>query len=86
METKNSLSVEFTQEQKKYNYTGSLGGLIGNSMTIIHLLYLSLKSDKHKEIYKKTITEYVNRGIVFMSEKDIEKAIKEMNEEEKPNE
>lgn len=83
---KDSLNVEFTQEQKKFNYTGSLGGLIGNSMTLMHLLYSSLQNQKHKDAFKKAITEYVNKGIVFMTNEDIEKAIKEMNKEEKPNE
>ena len=55
-------------------------------MTLMHLLYSSLQNQKHKDAFKKAITEYVNKGIVFMTNEDIEKAIKEMSKEEKPNE
>lgn len=72
---KDSLKVDFTQEQKNFNYTGSLGGLIGNSLTLLQLVYASLQDKKHKAIYKKAVTEYIKNGTVFVTNKDIEKAM-----------
>lgn len=86
MEKENKLSVEFTDKQKKFNYEGSIGGLLGNTMTLIQGLYRSIKSEKHREIFKSEITRFVNQGILFMTNEDIEKALLKLNKNGDANE
>lgn len=86
MKKENKLQVEFSNTQKKLNYSGSLGELIGNTLTLLQMLYRSIKNSKGRLIFKEEIIKVVQEGIVFMSDEDIEKAIKQISKEEKPNE
>lgn len=83
---KNELKIEFTDEKKNMSYTGSLGSLIGNSLTLIQMLYRSIKNKTNRRIFRNEITKYVGQGIVFMSNEEIEKAIQELNKEGSANE
>ena len=72
---KNQLNVEFSETQKKLSYSGSLGELLGNTMTLIQMLYRSIKNSKNRLIFRNEITKVVRDGIVFMSNEEIEKTI-----------
>ena len=74
-ENKNQLNVEFSETQKKLSYSGSLGELLGNTMTLIQMLYRSIKNSKNRLIFRNEITKVVQDGIVFMSNEEIEKTI-----------
>ena len=37
------LQVEFSGTQKKLSYSGSLGELIGNTLTLLQMLYRSIR-------------------------------------------
>lgn len=78
----NQLSVEFSGTQKKLSYSGSLGELLGNTMTLIQMLYRSIKNDKNRLIFKREITKVVEQGIVFMSNEDIEETIKRLSKKD----
>lgn len=82
-ENKNStLNIEFSKTQKKVNYSGSLGELIGNTLTILQMLYRSIKNKKSRLIFKQEIKRFVEEGIVFMSNEDIEKTIKNLSKKD----
>ena len=78
----NQLSVEFSGAQKKLSYSGSLGELLGNTMTLIQMLYRSIKNDKNRLIFKREITKVVEQGIVFMSNEDIEETIRRLSKKD----
>lgn len=78
----NQLSVEFSGTQKKLSYSGSLGELLGNTMTLIQMLYRSIKNDKNRLIFKREITKVVEQGIVFMSNEDIEETIRRLSKKD----
>jgi hypothetical protein len=52
---KNKLIVDFNDEQRQYNYSGTIGGLIGNLMILIQMLYNSLKNKQQKKRYFSTV-------------------------------
>lgn len=82
-ENKNyTLNVEFTKTEKKLKYSGSLGELIGNTLTILQMLYRSIKNKKNRLIFKQEIKRFVEEGIVFMSNEDIEKTIKTLSKKD----
>ena len=60
------LQVEFSGTQKKLSYSGSLGELIGNTLTLLQMLYRSIRNSKNRLIFKREITKIVEQGIVFM--------------------
>ena len=78
----NQLSVEFSGTQKKLSYSGSLGELIGNTLTLLQMLYRSIRNSKNRLIFKREITEIVQEGIVFMSNEDIEETIKRLSKKD----
>ena len=78
----NELQVEFTKTQKKLSYSGSLGELIGNTLTLLQMLYRSIKNSKNRLIFKREITKIVQEGIVFMSNEDIEETIKRLSKKD----
>jgi hypothetical protein len=78
----NQLSVEFSGTQKKLSYSGSLGELIGNTLTLLQMLYRSIRNSKNRLIFKREITKIVQEGIVFMSNEDIEETIKRLSKKD----
>lgn len=78
----NQLSVEFSGTQKKLSYSGSLGELIGNTLTLLQMLYRSIRNSKNRLIFKREITKIVEQGIVFMSNEDIEETIKKLSKKD----
>lgn len=76
------LQVEFSGTQKKLSYSGSLGGLIGNTLTLLQMLYRSIRNSKNRLIFKREITKIVEQGIVFMSNEDIEETIKKLSKKD----
>ena len=78
----NQLSVEFSGTQKKLSYSGSLGELIGNTLTLLQMLYRSIRNSKNRLIFKREITKIVEQGIVFMSNEDIEETIKRLSKKD----
>ena len=76
------LQVEFNGTQKKLSYSGSLGELIGNTLTLLQMLYRSIRNSKNRLIFKKEITKIVEQGIVFMSNEDIEETIKRLSKKD----
>lgn len=78
----NQLSVEFSGTQKKLSYSGSLGELIGNTLTLLQMLYRSIRNGKNRLIFKREITKIVQEGIVFMSNEDIEETIKRLSKKD----
>lgn len=79
---KHDLQVEFTSTHKKLNYSGSLGQLIGNTLTLLQMLYRSIRNSKNRLIFKREITKIVQEGIVFMSNEDIEETIKRLTKKD----
>ena len=79
---KSQLQVEFSETQKKLSYSGSLGELLGNTLTLIQMLYRSIKNHKNRLIFKREITKLVQEGIVFMSNEDIEATIKKLSKKD----
>lgn len=75
------LIVEFSEDKKNMSYAGSLGKLIGNTLTLLQMLYRSIRNSKNRLIFKREITKFVQEGIVFMSNEDVEKAIKKLSGE-----
>ena len=78
----NQLSVEFSGTQKRLSYSGSLGELIGNTLTLLQMLYRSIRNSKNRLIFKREITKIVEQGIVFMSNEDIEETIKKLSKKD----
>ena len=78
----NQLSVEFSETQKKLSYSGSLGELIGNTLTLLQMLYRSIRNSKNRLIFKREVTKIVEQGIVFMSNEDIEETIKKLSKKD----
>ncbi len=78
----NQLNVEFSGTQKKLSYSGSLGELIGNTLTLLQMLYRSIRNSKNRLIFKREITKIVQEGIVFMSNEDIEETIKRLSKKD----
>ena len=76
------LQVEFSGTQKKLSYSGSLGELIGNTLTLLQMLYRSIRNSKNRLIFKREITKIVEQGIVFMSNEDIEETIKKLSKKD----
>jgi len=73
---KNKLIVDFNDEQRQYNYSGTIGGLIGNLMILIQMLYNSLKNKQQKKVFKENVIKLVNHGLLFMTEEEIEEFMK----------
>jgi hypothetical protein len=76
------LNIEFSGTQKKVSYSGSLGELIGNTLTLLQMLYRSIRNDKNRLLFKREITRVVEQGIVFMSNEDIEATIKKLSKKD----
>ena len=76
------LQVEFSGTQKKLSYSGSLGELIGNTLTLLQMLYRSIRNSKNRLIFKREITKIVQEGLVFMSNEDIEETIKRLSKKD----
>lgn len=73
---KNKLEVMFTDEKKDLSYSGSLGALIGNTMTLLQMLYRSIRNQKNRHFFRDEIIKFVKSGVVFMSNEDIDKTLK----------
>ena len=73
---KNKLIVDFNDEQRQYNYSGTIGGLIGNLMILIQMIYNSLKNKQQKKVFKENVIKLVNHGLLFMTEEEIEEFMK----------
>ena len=73
---KNKLEVMFTDEKKDLSYSGSLGALIGNTMTLLQMLYRSIRNQKNRHFFRDEIVKFVKSGVVFMSNEDIDKTLK----------
>lgn len=73
---KNKLEVMFTDEKKDLSYSGSLGALIGNTMTLLQMLYRSIRNQKNRHFFRDEVVKFVKSGVVFMSNEDIDKTLK----------